>query len=82
MPQIFLSSVRNFKSNPDHVLNELQVMLSFELSNTQHQKAKLLGVQAAAGGTISLYSLHNVWSRDALLVDFASVLNHRILGNT
>ena len=82
MPQIFLSSVNNFKANPDHVLNELQVMLSFELSNTQHQKAKLLGVQAAAGGTISLYSLHNVWSRDALLVDFASVLNHRILGNT
>lgn len=82
MPQIFLSSVNNFKANPDHVLNELQVMLSFELSNTQHQKAKLLGVQAAAGGTISLYSLHNVWSHDALLVDFASVLNHRILGNT
>lgn len=82
MPLIFLSSVNNFKANPDHVLNELQVMLSFELSNTQHQKAKLLGVQAAAGGTISLYSLHNVWSRDALLVDFASVLNHRILGNT
>ncbi len=81
MPQIFLNSVAHFRANPDHVLNELQIILSYELSNTQHQKAKMLGIQVAASGTTSLYSLHNVWSRDALLVDFASVLSRKILGN-
>jgi hypothetical protein len=80
MAREFLISVTHFKADPDKVLNELQRMLNYNLDNMQHQKAKVLGVQAAAGGTISLRMLHSVWSSDAILRDFASVLNYKILG--
>lgn len=81
MPRKFLISVTHFAAYPDKVLNELQRVLNYNLNNEQHQKAKLLGIQAAAGGTTSLYRLHNVWSSDAILRDFASVLKYKILGS-
>lgn len=57
MTREFLISVTHFKSCPDKVINELQRILNYNLNNTQHQKAKLLGIQAAAGGTTSLHRL-------------------------
>lgn len=77
---IFLNKVAHFRANPDFVLNELQRILVYDLTNSQHQKAKVLGVQISAGGTTSLHNLSDVWSGDAMLSDFASNIRRRLLG--
>lgn len=78
--EIFLNKVTHFRTNPDIVLNELQMVLGYDLNNSQHQKAKLLGVQVSAGGTTSLHQLCSVWSGDSILKDFASNIRRRLLG--
>lgn len=78
--EIFFHKVTHFRTNPDFVLNELQRMLGYDLTNSQHQKAKVLGVQVSAGGTTSLHQLCSVWCGDSLLSDFASNIRRRLLG--
>lgn len=77
--EIFLNKVKYFKANSDFVLFELQRMLNIELNNGEHQKAKLLGIQAAAGDTTTLSRLCNAWGQDPRLSDFVSSIRRRIL---
>lgn len=77
--EVFLQRCSNFVNAPEEVVNLISNALGHTLGNAEKWYSVELGLQACAGGRISLASLTETWLCYDITRNFAVQIKTRIL---